>query len=688
MVVSLCGVPVQRLSRASWGHYIAATAVILAYSAKLPQMTRSANTKSNSRAAQSLIERRGSVIVICVASIIFLCGIISPPSLLDDVDAVHGAIARTMLRSGDWTTPRINGVVYLDKAPLTYWLIAASYSVFGVHDWAARLPIALAAITLCCLTVRISTWAFSPRAGFFAGLALATSLGLYLFTRFLIPEVFLASTVALLLWAFLRLQEENPAQRILWIIAFGMGLGAGLLLKGLLGLVAPAGAIFCYLLATRQLWSLAYWRRTHLLATLGGGTLIGLLIAAPWYIAATLANPPYFDLTLQSGEGVFRGFFWRYFINEHLLRYLGERLPRDYDTVPLLPFWLLHIVWLFPWSFYLPTLLKLSFDSEQRAGRVRIMAVCWALFLLVFFSFSTSQEYYTVPIYPALALLIGSGIATAVDDRERGNKLLMFGTAGVGAILTLAAVACAGMLAYVWALPAEGDISNALVQNPDAYTLSLGHMSDLTIASFAYLKLPLALASLAFAIGGTGCWVHFVRQRKHRKQMMQRSEAPSWHWSDSPAWLCLALMAILFTNAARTAMVAFDPYLSSRPLAEALRGAPPGKLIINGAYYPFSSVVFYADREALLLNGRFNNLEYGSNAPGAPNIFINTEEFRKMWSSGERVYLLITDEELRKGGLLTGNQRLLQFATAGGKSLLTNSSLPTPDVPLDENATP
>jgi 4-amino-4-deoxy-L-arabinose transferase-like glycosyltransferase len=624
-----------------------------------------------------LIDRHGTLIVIAVAAAIFLCGVISPPSLLDDVDAVHGAIARTMLRSGDWITARINGVVYLDKAPLTYWLIAASYAVFGIHDWAARLPIALGAIAVSWLTCRIGAWAFSRRAGFYAGLVTATCIGLYLFTRILIPEMLLTFTVALSLWAFLRLQEAEELSgphRRRWTILFGVGLGAGLLLKGLLGLVAPAGAICLYLLATRRLWQLSHWRETHLLTTLTSAVGVGLLIAAPWYVAATLANPPYFDFTLQSGEGVFRGFFWRYFINEHLLRYLGERLPKDYDTVPLLSFWLLHIVWLFPWSFYAPAAAKSSFSTDTRPGSTRLMAVCWAVFLLAFFSFSTSQEYYTMPIYPALALLIGSALSAAGEYAARG--WLRYGTAAIGGILALAAGACIALLLHAWSLPAEGDISSALVSNPDAYTLSLGHMSDLTLDSFAYLRRPLALAALAFLIGAAGCFVHFWKGRR---------AAACQHGSAGPPWLAFAVMMLLFTSAARIAMVAFDPYLSSRPLADALREAPPGKLVIHGAYYPFSSVVFYADREALLLNGRFNNLEYGSNAPGAPEVFIDIEEFRRLWSSGERVYLLTTDEDLRKGDLLTGNQRMLQFATAGGKSVLTNTSLPIPDPPPTPN---
>ncbi|MBM3776135.1 MAG: glycosyltransferase family 39 protein, partial [Acidobacteria bacterium] len=114
---------------------------------------------------------------------------------MDDVDAVQASIARNMLESGDWVTARLNGIPYLEKSPLKYWLIAASFAIFGVNDWAARIPVALAAVALCWLTARFGTWAFGARAGMYAGLALATSAGLFLFTRVQIPDVILTLTI-------------------------------------------------------------------------------------------------------------------------------------------------------------------------------------------------------------------------------------------------------------------------------------------------------------------------------------------------------------------------------------------------------------------------------------------------------------------------------------------------------------
>src|ERR1051326_7563332 len=145
---------------------------------------------SDTRTASS-IPRKGRylyVIVLLFASVIFLGSIPSPPSLMDDVDAVQAQIARNMLASGDWVTARLDGVAYLEKAPLVYWMIAVSFKIFGVHDWAARLPLALSVVLLCLVTYRFGRWAFGEQAGMFAGIVLATSAGLFLFTRILIPD--------------------------------------------------------------------------------------------------------------------------------------------------------------------------------------------------------------------------------------------------------------------------------------------------------------------------------------------------------------------------------------------------------------------------------------------------------------------------------------------------------------------
>ncbi len=188
-----------------------------------------------------------------------------------------------------------------------------------------------------------------------------------------------------------------------------------------------------------------------------------------------------------------------------------------------------------------------------------------------------------MPTYPAFALLIGCAMAQDSSWIRGGAKV-------AAGIATLALIAIAGILGSVWNLPTPGDISSALTQNPDMYTLSLGHMGDLTIHSFAYLRIPLMIAGLACLVGAISAW----RWRAVRYPCGLAAPPPP----PPPP------MMVLFLNAARIAMGTFDPYLSSQPLAEALKQAPKGRVVLGDQYYVFSSVFFYADLDqALLWNG-------------------------------------------------------------------------------------
>ena len=569
---------------------------------------------------------------------------------MDDVDAVQAQAARNMLASGDWVTARLDGVAYLEKAPLNYWMIAVAYRIFGVQDWAARLPHALAVILLCWLTYRFGRWAFDETTGLYAAVALSTSVGLFLFTRILIPDATLTLTIAGAIWAWLRLLEPDTESGLIdsglrWSFLLGLCLGSGLLLKGLIAAVFPVGAALAYMAVTRQLFSWDAWRRLHL----GFAIAIALAIAVPWYVLATLRNPPYFAFSLHSGPGEYRGFFWFYFFNEHLLRFLGLRYPRDYDTVPRFWFWILNLLWIFPWSFYLLSAPALDYKSTSRAGRTRLMALCWIAAVMLFFTLSTTQEYYSMPIYPALALLAGSVLS-------RGGRSVRAGTYALLATCTILFAVLLFLLLLVWRVPAPGDISQALTQHPELYTHSLGHIWDLTLNAFAYLKLPLGLAALAFG----GCAVALAFRRNNVWRTV----------------FAIAISMIIFFQAARIALVRFDNYLGSYQLAERLQQSPPGELIEADAYYAFSSVFFYANRTALLLNGRMNNLEYGSYAPDAPQVFIDDNKFASLWQQESRWYLLAYGTDMPHLEQLVGHENLHVVAENGGNYLLTNRPLP------------
>jgi len=518
--------------------------------------------------------------------------------------------------------------------------------VFGVHDWSARIPVALSSIGLAWLVFRMGLWAFSARVGLYSGLVVGSCIGLFLFTRIQIPDVTLTAAIALSLWSFLRALDEDEPKPRNWAWLMCAAMATGLLLKGLIALLFPLAAGFLYLIFTGQLFARRTWQRLHPFT----GTLIALAIAAPWHVLATIQNPPYFDLTFRADPKPFstadyRGFFWFYFMNEHVLRFLNRRWPIDYNTVPRALFWLFHLLWLFPWSAFVGGLIGMSFKPDTRAGRMRLLCLCWVGFVLVFFTFSTTQEYYSMPCYPALALLLGCAMA----DSE-GRLAARIGRWALIVLTFSAAAAITFILIHVGGMPAVGDISHALTSNPDAYTLSLGHMEDLTLDSFAYLRTPLGIAGIAFLIGLYSA----IRLRGLR------------------LYLGLAAMMVVFFHAARIAMVTFDPYLGSKPLADAIMAAPPGRLIVDDQYYAFSSVFFHTNRTALLLNGRVNNLEYGSYAPGAPQVFIDDAEFARRWTSGDRYYLCVEQPRVAAIEKLAGKSAMHVIKESGGKFVYSN----------------
>lgn len=252
-----------------------------------------------------------------------------------------------------------------------------------------------------------------------------------------------------------------------------------------------------------------------------------------------------------------------------------------------------------------------------------------------------------MPAYPAMALLLGSAMVAEGWWMKWGTRILTV-------VTSLCAAAAIAILVLVRNVPTPGDIFSALTRNPSAYTLSLGHMEDLTLQSFAYLRTPLALAALAFVIGAIGT---FAAKPKR-------------------AYFAAALMMVVFFQAARIALVTFDPYLSSRPLAEAILHAPDGKLIIDRFYYTYSSIAFYTNRPLLMLNGDVLNLSYGAAAPGAPNVFLDDAKLKELWATPERYYLVTSETALPRLENEVGRDRLNVVAESGGKYVFTNQPLP------------
>ena len=182
------------------------------------------------------------------------------PALLDDADTVHAVAARMMTVRHEWVTlytnggvkPFADGVRYLEKAPLPYWLVAASYQLFGVSEWSTRLPIALAVLALALLLFRVGGRIYGEEAGFYSALVILTSFGVYLFTRFFIPDIIVAFWLTAGMAFFWRTLEESPPSRLA-CCGLAATIALNVLTKGLIGLAFPAGIILIFLLLTGNL---------------------------------------------------------------------------------------------------------------------------------------------------------------------------------------------------------------------------------------------------------------------------------------------------------------------------------------------------------------------------------------------------------------------------------------------------
>jgi 4-amino-4-deoxy-L-arabinose transferase-like glycosyltransferase len=572
-------------------------------------------------------------------------GSLFSPGLQDDADSTHAEASREMAVTHDYVTLKVNGNRYLEKAPLMYWAVSLCYLCFGVNEFAAHLPVAVSMLLLVLLAIHWGRRAFGDRAAIYAGLFVSTAAGCYLFTRILIPESILSFFIAASFYFFVTALQDRDAWR--WYGGYTC-IALAVLTKGLLAIVVVGLALLLYLVISGE-WR--RWREFHLLT----GTLLFLAIAAPWHILAGIRNPH---------------FFWFYFVNEHFMRFLGKRIPQDYNKQTDSLYWTLHLVWLFPWSLYLPVALRgpvSEWMARRKLGaakpprpqlnfrsRTEYLCLAWAGVTLVFFSFSTNQEYYTFPAYFPILLLIAAQLA---NEEESGSRRWLLWSSGILAAICIAisAVLAAGL----WGsrhVPFVPDIGTVLGK-PDlqAETLSMGHMLDLTGESFAALRLPAILAAIVLLLGPAfAFWL-----RRRRSQF-------------AATWMTAATMAV-FLIAAHIALVRFDPFLGSRIMAReiALELTPTDRVMIYGDQSFGSSLLFYLRRPIELVNGNTTSMWWGSTYPDAPHIFLNDQELQEAWNSNQRVFLFVPQHERAKvEALLPGPLHIA--SEASGKVIFTN----------------
>jgi 4-amino-4-deoxy-L-arabinose transferase-like glycosyltransferase len=706
-----------------------------------PGLRRSGTYLSKVPAVYTGSPRRPTAMALLVGLwvLLFFASLFAPP-LLDDADATHANAARHMLLSGDWVTLHVNGIRYLEKAPLPYWLVAISFRIFGFNTFAAHLPQALGVLLLALLGYLWAERAFGPHTAFYTGVASLTAAGVFLFTRVFIPEVLLSLLLCTALYCLLeslppnhplqlsarapllsaRSEAEGSASRLFYPYAMWTALALAVLTKGLVALVFFFGTALIYLALSGEY---RLWRALKPFT----GTLLFLVIAAPWHILAGLRN---------TGGMDGHGFFWFYFVNEHFLRFLGKRIPMDYNKLPGYLFWSLHLVWLFPWALFLPALcsqavaafrehrrtsppffeywptwtaygvaifgmlvrnlfhvpylvtiaavgvgiLVIELGRRQRLTastallhvetypqRTALLLAIFSSLVLVFFSMSTNQEYYTFPAYLPLLILITHALTQAEQSFSTDASYRRWVTVAHAAFTILGFTIFVALAYGLWTsrhaafVPDIGDL--LAHRGIGDYTLSMSHLFDLTGPSFAALRLPAVLAAIAFACGPAIAWL-LRQQRRHLA-----------------ATTTIALTSAVFLIAAHIALVRFEPMLSSQDLAEKVQEleddhaiARDSEVLLYGDQAYGSSIPFYLGRDVRLVEGRSTSMLFGSTFPDAPRIFLTNADLLDQWGKGHRKLLFVPLEKRDDVDRLLGSRQIILEETSG-KALVTDRPL-------------
>jgi 4-amino-4-deoxy-L-arabinose transferase-like glycosyltransferase len=521
-------------------------------------------------------------------------------------EAMYALIPWEMLKAGSWLTPTLNGAPYLDKPQLLYWLNMLGYQLFGVSAGSARVPTLAMTVGEVWLTYLIGRRLVGQKAAWLGGFILLTCIGFFVLHLQILTDHLITLSLLAALYALLRWQA---APRGRWTALFFLSMVAGFLSKGFIGVVFPMliGLLYAWQVRERRLLSLFFSP---------GGIALAVLLLAVWGVATELANP---------------GFLKFQIVNEQIMRFLGRRQPPDVNSFTLTGFWLFLGIWLMPWTFILPEALY-RFQQATRLGREpgaagRLLFI-WAAVILVFFTVSSSRiEYYSLPAFPALALILGWRVKRYLDTP--GDRVIPW---------TLLAVGLLGLFLLVL-LP---HLEQICVANRREFSGMVSLM--VPIARRAIWFIP--AVALAGVVAGLG--------RRPRL-----------------AVAAYGVLAVGIAGFAFQTMGVITPLLSDQAAAAYVRRvASPQDLLVMGPIEEFeygASLEFYARRHILMVK-RHGLPHFPYPVPPAADYIITPERLQELWQGPRKVFLLL-DNATPPEPFLQGARVAL---TLPGKRLLVN----------------
>ncbi len=500
---------------------------------------------------------------------------------LSRAEAMYALIPQEMLAAGSWLTPTLNGVHYLDKPQMLFWVNLLGYKILGVSAWSARVPTLALTVGEVWLTYLMGRRLIGQQAAWLGGFILLTCIGFFvlhlqILTDHLVTLSLLASLYCLLRW------QEMPGWR--WSTLFFLALVAGFLSKGFIGVIFPVliGLIYAWQMQDRRLLKLLFSP---------SGIILALALLAVWGVASELANPGYLKFQI---------------VNEQIMRFLGRRQPPDINSFTTWEFWLFLGIWLMPWTFMLPSALCRLWQ-ETRPGREVLPAarllITWAAVIRVFFTLSSNRlENYSLPALPALALILGRRVQRYLDtptDRVIPWSLMALGLLGLSLLALLPS------------------LERVCVESRREFCGMVTALSP--IARRVSWFIP--IAALAGVMAG------LLRRR---------------HWSVA-SYGVLALGIAIFTFQSFSSLT--PRLCDRQAGLYVRQHAAPQDILIMGPIEEFeygASLEYYAQRHILMV--RRNGLpQFPYPVDPALNYIISAEHLKELWQGPQKVFLLWDD---------------------------------------------
>jgi len=522
--------------------------------------------------------------------------------IIDYDEGYYAQAAKGMAESGNWVTPYVNGVRFLEKPPFLYWLAAASFKVFGINEFALRLPTALAVISLVWVVLLIGLKIAGPRTAWIAGLSTAFCAGTYIFTRETLHDVWLVVFIAFAVYAFVDWYMD-PQRSLRRALLFYAATAGAFMCKSLIGIAFPLGIVVVFFILSREM---PQWRTLH---TIPGVSLF-LVLTVPWHWLAALQN-----------KGFLEFFFW----GEQILRFFGKREPPVLWSLPLLTFWGLILVWLFPWIVFVPAAIKANRNPVEQRDRVLLrLVIAWASVILGFFSISNRLEHYAFPAFPAISLFIASALS---KDNSRWTLYAFRGLAILGVLVLVA-----GLGVGIWAGWGHGWHTAASGPTGRLDETDFSIMAEMPAETISGLFKPAAVTVIALSVGF--CAALWFETRKRRLQAVG----------------ALAITMLVICGAIHWSFNICEDLISSKRFALAIaREATTGdRLIVVDDYESANSLNFYEPLPVQVYQGIAYALVPGMKYPDAPKIVLTRDEFQSAWSSTTRVFALVPENKLRE----------------------------------------